>query len=214
MERDWLLVGVALEDAGDLFAFGRGDGRIHQAERRATHQPDAGAHDLERHQQRDQRIEPADPAERHQRHADDDAQRCPDIGEQVLRIGGQRDRAQLHARAAQQQASVLHERRHQATILLGRAAAAALAVHVDRHAQVTELGQTLRLRAGEVVLPAPRMEHEHHGSPAADRDVMRHVGLAGRVAVRVVEELGLHARIVTAATGPESVRQALAGKRA
>ncbi len=77
---------------------------VHQPLRRAPHQLHAFARDVQRHADREQRIEPEPAGEVHRDDADHDRGRGPDIGHQVPRIGLQRDRA-VHARRAKQRES-------------------------------------------------------------------------------------------------------------
>ena len=95
------------------------------------------------------------------------------------------DRAE-QARA--QRAAVLDPRRHQLRVLLGRVAAAPLAVDIDREADVAERREHVGLRAREVVLTAPRMRDEHDRRARACGRRPREISLEFLLSVVIGEE--------------------------
>ncbi|MCY1530804.1 hypothetical protein D9M68_660100 [compost metagenome] len=99
---------------------------VHQALRRAPHELEALAHDVERHADGDQRVEPEPAAEMHGHDADQHADRGPDVGHQVTPVGLQRDgavrarRAEQHERQRRVEARADHRQRQAPAQLLQR----------------------------------------------------------------------------------------------
>ena len=75
-------------DRVDLFL---GQRFIHQSGRGAVQQMPSGPHDICRHQQSDQRVQPQPAADPYQSHAGDNTGRRPDIGHQMPGVGFQRN---------------------------------------------------------------------------------------------------------------------------
>src|SRR5665213_351548 len=95
----WHLMARSFEGLMDR-AIPDSDRAVHEALEGARHQVPAGPQDLDRDRDRDDGIEPQPPGPLHQQHAHEDAGRGPHVGEQVARIGFERDRA-VRARRAQ-----------------------------------------------------------------------------------------------------------------
>ena len=123
VEFDAVALAVLGEDFLDLGALGLRDRRVEQPGKGAAHQHRADPDDVDRHRERDQRVEDQPAGRRDQRDARDDADRGPDIGHQVVAVGLQRDAVQALADRDQQQAAAEVDARGDAPRSRCRAAA-------------------------------------------------------------------------------------------
>ena len=88
----------ALQHGGDRLLVLGLERHVHQPGGGAPHQVHRLAQDVQRHQDGQHRIQPGPAGEQHADQPGHDADRGPDIGEEVARVGFQRDRAVLPRR--------------------------------------------------------------------------------------------------------------------
>ena len=89
---------------------------VHEAVDRTADDREGGTYDVQRHEQCDHRIDPLQVRERRERHAHDHRGRRPHVGEQVMRVGLERDRvialAGAHEHDCHAQVHEAREHRH------------------------------------------------------------------------------------------------------
>ena len=92
------VLGMAIEDAGDGVERALGKRGVEQAEQRAPDQLVAGAEDLQRDRDTHDGVEPVPAAQHRGGDANDDAERSPDVGHEVMAVGLEGDGLMAPAR--------------------------------------------------------------------------------------------------------------------